>query len=220
MRGIHPEEMRRLLDYCAVLQPPRASGTNPSPMSVNHFAALLGAADEKWKAMLLCALNFCMYAIEVSRLEKSEINLDRKTLVTHRDKTGVTRIAVLWDRTVDAIRVLRERNHTRVFLSREGGPFDAEGMRTAFRKLRSAAHISADVKFSHIRDGAYTAAIEGGADLLHAKLLGGHETGISDSYIRRNPMMVMDACAAVEAHYFVATPPTAPTSESQQQGSE
>ena len=30
----------------------------------------------------------------------------------------------------------------------------------------------------------------------------GHETGISDHYVRRKPTMVQDACAAIERHYF------------------
>ena len=151
-----------------------------------------------------------MYGIEVSRITKAELDLSRKTLVTDREKTGCDRIAVLWDSTVEAIRALPPTRHTHLFLSREGGPYDAEGIRTAFSKLRKRAGVPDRVKFNHIRDGAYTAAIEGGADLIHAKLLAGHETGISDHYVRRKPTMVQDACRAIERHYFGEVTVTAP----------
>lgn len=199
VRGVSPTEMRNLLDYCAVLQPPRAKGHDPCPISREDFQKLLRAADPMWKAILLSALNFCMYGIEVSRIRKCEIDLKRKTLVT---KTGCTRVAVLWDATVKAIRALPKAGEEYVFISREGGPYDAEGIRTAFSKLRKQAGVAETVKFSHIRDGAYTAAIEGGADLMHAKLLAGHATGISDAYVRRKPTMVQDACEAVERFYL------------------
>ena len=58
------------------------------------------------------------------------------------------------------------------------------------------------ITFDTIRDGAYTAAIEAGADLTQAKLLAGHKVGMLDHYIRRNPKMVADCCSAIEAHYF------------------
>ena len=68
--------------------------------------------------------------------------------------------------------------------------------------MRTAAGVSDGVKVSDIRDGAYTAAIEGGADATHAMLLAGHATGMRDAYVRRNPRMVADACAAIERSYF------------------
>lgn len=143
-----------------------------------------------------------MYAVDIARVRKSECDFAARTLVTDRDKTGVTRVAVLWDRTIEAIRRLPKTNHTHLFLSREGRPYDADGLRTAFRKLRDKAGVDESVKFNHIRDGAYTAAIEGGADLTKAKMLAGHETGISDAYLKRKPSMVADAVAAIEKHYF------------------
>jgi len=53
-----------------------------------------------------------------------------------------------------------------------------------------------------IRVEAYTAAVESGADITLAKLLGGHATGMPDYYVRRNPKMVADVCKAIEKHYF------------------
>ena len=47
-------------------------------------------------------------------------------------------------------------------------------------RFRDNGGIDDDVKISDIRDGAYTAAVESGADITLAKLLGGHATGMSD----------------------------------------
>ena len=69
-------------------------------------------------------------------------------------------------------------------------------------RLRDKAQIEDEVRISDIRDGAYTAAVESGADITLAKLLGGHATGMSDYYVRRNPKMVAGCLRAIEKHYF------------------
>ena len=177
----------------------------PQPISPEHFEALLNVADAKWTAVYLCALNFCMYPGEVAALKKGEIDLDARTLVTDRSETGQTRIAVVWDRTVEAIRRYQaERPHESecVFVSQTGDACNANHVGRNFRRHREAAGLPETVQFAHIRDGSYTAAIEGGADLTDAKLLAGHAVGISDTYVRRNPRMVEKACAAIEAAHF------------------
>lgn len=73
-----------------------------------------------------------------------------------------------------------------------------------FATLRKKAGLP-NVEFQHIRDGAYTASVENGADFAHAQILAGHKTGMSDRYVKRNPMMVADVCEAIERHYFKVT---------------
>ncbi len=135
-------------------------------------------------------------------MEKPEIDLTNGTLLTNRNKTGITRIAVLWDRTCSAIRNTPRHGRSHLFLNRAATPYHPDHIRRGFDRLRKAAGVDGAVKFSDIRDGAYTAAVQSGADITHAKLLGGHSTGISDYYVRRNPKMVADACAAIERAYF------------------
>ncbi len=201
-RGVGSQDAAAALTLCKVLVPPKANGVNPHPISRDDFHSLLAKADEKWRAILLCCLNFCMYAKEVADLELSELNLATNTLVTRREKTGITRVAVIWQRTVEAIKRLPAHADPHLFVSIYGTGYDAEGLRTGFRKLRREAGLSADVKISDIRDGSYTAAVEAGADLTHAKILAGHAVGIPDHYLRRNPKMVADACEAIARHYF------------------
>ncbi|MCZ6655032.1 MAG: hypothetical protein O7D91_18645 [Planctomycetota bacterium] len=72
-----------------------------------------------------------------------------------------------------------------------------------FRKIANQAGLKVDLKM--IRKGGYSAAIEGGCDPTHAEILMGHAvkiSNVSDHYLERNPKMVADACAVIEAHYF------------------
>ena len=202
-RGIAPAEVAKVLAFCKMLKPPRKRSADPHPVSRENFHALLEVADAKWKAILLCMLNGALYAKEVGDLLKKEVDLGRGTLVTDRSKTGVVRIAVLWERTIEAIKAApRHPQHPYVFQNMAGTKYHPDHIRRGFTRLRQAAGVSAEVKVSDIRDGSYTAAIEGGADANHAMLLAGHATGMKDAYVRRNPAMVADACEAIQVHYF------------------
>jgi integrase len=204
-RGKDTEQLQRVLTLCKMLETPKKNGTDPHPISREHFDALLAVSDAKWRAVFLLSLNAALYPSEVAAVLKPEIDLDNGTFVTDRNKTGVTRIAVLWQRTVDAIRGYQaERPHDSpyLFVSQTGAQYNSNHVGRNFRRRRETAGLPESVEFAHIRDGAYTAAIEAGADLTHAKLLAGHSVGISDSYLRRNPTMVADCCMAIERQFF------------------
>ena len=90
-----------------------------------------------------------------------------------------------------------------VVITQYGTPYTAEGLRTSFRLLRGRAGVDRGIELAQVRDGAYSAAIEGGASETIAKILAGHKiSGMSDAYIKRNPKMVAEACEAIEQHYF------------------
>lgn len=209
--GEDTTSIQHALGLCAMLVPPkRKKNGKPHPISREHFIAILDATNNpKFKAMWLCMLNFCMKPTEVIVLHRSDIDLKKGVLISDRQKTGETRIGVAWDRTRDAIRdYLKAEPHKAetLFATEEGETYsEIRGGRTIserFRYIRDKAGIPDTVWTEHIRDGAYSAAIEGGADLTHAKLLAGHSIGISDDYVRRNPKMVSDACQAIETYYF------------------
>lgn len=202
-RGESGEDIPRILLWAKVLVPPKEkrSKQNSRPITPQEFGGLLRHATQQQRAFLLCSLNFCMYAQEALRLLWSELDLDRQTLVTSRHKTGCIRVAVLWESTVAALRALPRTGLPEVFVSQHGKPFTKEGQHRQYRLLREAAGL-AHVQFSWIRDAAYTTAIEGGADIVHAKLLAGHEIGgDADAYVARKPTMVRDATDAIWAAY-------------------
>ena len=204
-KGRDQEQLRRVLDLCAMLIPPDKAGHNPRPISREHFAALLSVSDNKWRAIFLLSLNAALYPSEVAVVERSHIDLDAATLVMDRPKTGVPRIAVLWERTVNAIRAYQaEYRHDSayVFVSATGLPYNANHMSRNFRRRRAAAGLPDTVKFDNIRDGAYTAGYRGRKDLDAAKMLAGHRVGTPDFYLKRDPSLVADACEAIEHAYF------------------
>jgi integrase len=202
-RGRAAREIETVLAYCKMLNPPRPGGTDPHPIAPDDFHRLLNQARGQWKAILLCALNGCLYAKEIADLDQVEIDWQKGVLVTDRQKTGVTRVAVLWPRTLSALRELPRHQGTHLFASRSGKRYHPDQIRKGFAKLREAANLPARVKFSDIRDGAYTAAVQGkDIQFEHARILGGHRTGMTDHYIKRNASMVTACCQAIEAHYF------------------
>ena len=206
--------LRYALDLCQMLIPPKKNGSNPKPISVKHFRAIMRATNEKkFSAMWLCMLNFAMKPSEVIQIKRSDIDLGKGVLIMERPKSGVLRVGVLWKRTREAIRTyLKEQPHDDgiLFVNEDGRPWsEIRGGRSIsehFRKFRKKAKVPTLVKAEHIRDGAYTAAVEqGGEDWVHAKIVAGHSVGMPDDYVRRNPKMVADACAAIEKHYFGKT---------------
>lgn len=210
-RGQHPADLRHAIDCCAVLQAPKHISTrNPHPISPEHFHQLLNTAvDPRMKACLLVMLNLCMYPSEALALDWREINLKTGAVQTHRSKSTIIRIGILWPRTIEAIRALvprRKDDVAPIFISREGSRWNVKTVSSQFRDLRKAAGVPYAVKSEDCRDGAYTTAIEWGADLTLAKLLGGHGTGISDHYAKRRPKMVAEVCAAIEREYFDDSP--------------
>lgn len=206
-RGEHPDDVRHALDCCAVLQVPKKCTTrDPHPISREDYHELLNhAAEPRLRALLLVMLNLCMYPSEALALDWGELDLDKRTVVTDRNKTSVIRVGVLWPRTVAVLHALRPKKPPRdgpVFLSIQGRRWSVKTVNTQYRRLRESAGVSKAVKCEDCRDGAYTAAIESGVDLLKAKLLAGHATGISDHYAKRKPTMVTEAIQAIELAYF------------------
>ena len=210
-KGIDVAECERLVAEIVSVKTelPDLRNPNPSPISPDDFHTLLEASDAKWTAILLIALNLCYYPVDVRRLPKAAINPKTGVVIFDREKTGqTTRVGILWKRTREAIRAyLESSGHAAetVFITQYSKPYTAQGLRNAFRFLRDKTDL-ADIELAHVRDGAYTAAIEGGASETIAKILAGHSiSGMSDAYIKRNPRMVAEAVEAIEKHYFAVT---------------
>ncbi len=203
--GRDQAQIRRVLDLTAIFELPRKNGTNPRPIRREDFHRLLEVSSPKWKAVLLLSLNAALYPSEVADVRKDNIDLDAQTMTMRRGKTGVARIACLWDRTVRAIReYLATEPHGSEFLfvSAHGVAYSGNHVSRNFRRRRREACLPEDVSFDQIRDGSYTSAVESGCNLTEAKALAGHRVGIADHYLLRRPDLVRKACEAIEAAYF------------------
>ncbi|MGA2751466.1 MAG: tyrosine-type recombinase/integrase [Tepidisphaeraceae bacterium] len=200
-RGVASQEIRNALDACAVLVAPKATVLDPHPISRDHYHKLLNAADPQMQAMLLLALNACLYAKETCDLRWSDLDLKTGVLLADRGKTGVCRVAILWGRTLKALQALPQRLES-PFVSIQGSPHNANTLTKAFRRLRVQAGVPQDVTFGNIRDGGYTTAVQAGVQFHTVQMLAGHRNGMSDHYVKRSAFQVADACKAIERHYF------------------
>jgi integrase len=186
---------------CAVLVPPKKSAVNPHPISREDFHTLLAKANPQMKAILLLCLNTCHYLGEGVALRWSDIDLEKRTLVCNRTKTGIVRVAVLWPETIEALRVLPKTTDTIFTSAASKAPYTYQAIYQHWSDLRRLAGVP-HVQSTHLRDGAYTTAIDSGCDLNRAKLLAGNTTGIPDHYVKRNPKMVAAECEAIHEAYF------------------
>ena len=208
-RGMGVEDCRRALDILAMLEVKDHTPLDPRPIAVEHFRALHGAAvaagDVTFAAMLLLALNAALYPGEAAALLWEEADLAAGHLVTRRPKTSVSRIAVLWDETVQALKLVPRRGE-HIFNTRVRS-FTVFSTLDRWRKYRKAAQLPEDVVFSQVRDAAYSVALT--VSLEQAKLLAGHRlAGATDHYVRRNPGLVADACTAIRRAYAPFAQPT------------
>ncbi len=207
-RGRDQAQLQRVLTLCKMLVPPSKRAADPTPMSPKHFRALLNAVERepKWKAIFLLALNAALYPSEVAAAKKADVDLAAGTLVMDRGKTGVPRVAVLWARTVEAIREYgtdKPHHSAYVFVSQIGDRYNANHISRNFSRRRDAIGLPSSVQFADLRDGAFTAAFNAdGVEEKHAKVLAGHKTGMADYYVKRNPRMVAAASEAIERYYF------------------
>jgi integrase len=158
--------------------------------------------------MLLLGLNAALYMEDICDLQWGHLDLTAKTLMARRKKKGrCLRVATLWDETVDAIRALCHRGVSPfVFISPRGTRYNKNTKINDFKDYRVKAGVSETVTWSHLRDGAYTAAVTApGVDEKFARLLAGHKAqGLQDKYVLRNPAMVKPAWDAVYSHYVAA----------------
>lgn len=106
-RGIDPAQIRAALNVCAVLTAPKGANIyDPHPIALEHYRRLLDASVGPDRAVLVLAMNACMYAAEVLDTQWTALEPDRGLLVTRRGETTMARAAVLWPQTMGAIQQL------------------------------------------------------------------------------------------------------------------
>ncbi|MCH8968604.1 MAG: tyrosine-type recombinase/integrase [Planctomycetes bacterium] len=214
-RGRDQSEIARVLLLLKMLAAPKdMTGSTAASVSREDLHALLGCADDRMRAMMLVGLNCAFYPCDLRRVPASAVDLENGYLVFPRTKIGkpIPRVAVLWERTIEAIRcyqsahphnaVDEQSGETLLFDGHKGERVKASTIRGFVAALRGMAGVP-EFQFNQLRDGAYTAIIEAGIDITQGEILMGHSVGgVKDAYIERRPEIVRAACEAVEQHYF------------------
>lgn len=202
-RGFNATEIRLALDKCSVLVAPKHDTEfKPHPISRENFHKLLNKADAMMRAALLFSLNAALYPSELLGVTIDSLDLDKGIYKGKRSKTGVKRFAVLWPETVAAIRAILTPDSTCLFPSQAGVVHSVYSFRRIYMNLRKAAGVPDDVMYNHMRDGAYSTALNAGVQLQAAQALAGHRfDGEVDNYVQRMEKMVAPACSAIYSHY-------------------
>lgn len=214
------KEDRAVLQLRSLLKQPPKPAPHPIDILPAEFKKILGKADSWERALFLMAMNCAYYPIDCKRLRWSMINIERGTVrfdrekATGRAKAAVPRVAVLWKRTLDALKKL-PRGHEHVFILPVGesvarGPIHTETIARHFAAACARTDIKKKLTFANLRDSALTAAAEStdpAVPVQQYHVLAGHVAkGVDDSYISRNPRFVETACRAIERRYFGPTP--------------
>jgi integrase len=206
-RAIAVRACASALECMRLMAPNRSTrNKNPKPIKVDDWKALLKKAKGEDRAMVLCMLNFCMYAGEVVRLKWSELDFTENTMVSRRKKKGeFIRVATLWAETVEALRELDPSKGPYVFMASggaaKGKPLKKDGAFNRLRELITEAEL-VGVKPSHLRDGAYGAAVKANISEDLVNIFTGHSNDMADMYVMADPTMVQPACDGVYRHYF------------------
>lgn len=201
---LSPQDRQTLLLVSLLKLPPKPKG-KPVDIERDEFDAILKAAtDPRDLAAVLLGLNCCFYPVDLQRLRWESVDLRAGTISFDREKStaivgsAIVRVAVLWERTIKALRAIQTDSKI-VFP-------DFQGQHTItrrFSKIIKRADLKRHISFSHLRDSGQTRAAAARVMPQQYQCLAGHRfAGCDDNYIRRNPMFVKDACAAIETFYF------------------
>lgn len=160
--------------------------------TADQVKALVDAAGQPMRAMVLLGINSGMTQVEVSGLVWDDVDLSAGLIDTLRAKTAVKRVAPLWPATVKALGELpRHKSRANVFTTRHGNDYvrqhvnDAgvlvarDGIAREFLKTVKAAglDIPAGLGFGKLRATFRTAA-DGCRDTNASKRIMGHELGV------------------------------------------
>jgi integrase len=145
-------------------------------------------------------MNCAYYLEDIRVMPKGVIDWEAGEVIFPRPKTDIERVAVLWDRTREALEGLPHNGSPWIFPSQAGTRYSIGGIRAAYRRVRDRAGVAAS--FEQIRDGALTWASRAGVMHDRVEMLAGHRVGIKDFYVKRSGAMVAEACQAVERAYF------------------
>jgi integrase len=209
-RGLDAAQIDVAVARCkAKLYPPKNNvEDDPHPISRKNFQRLLDGVEKTnipvvWRAMLLLGLNCALYMEDLCDMKWKHLKLDEGVYIARRNKRGrCLRAAVLWPETREAIRALPGGGSAYVFVSNRGTRYNKNTKINDFKDFTTKLGVSG-VTFSHLRDGAYSAACNAkNVKDRFAELLAGHKTGMKDKYVIRNPRVVLPATRAVYRRYF------------------
>lgn len=175
----------------------------------DEFASLLKDADDFMKALLLVGVNAAFYPVDFKRLEWEHVDLEHGTLSLRREKMdsgsvqGVTRHAVLWKATIDALSAIRSDNPF-VFAVKGGRPVAPATVWERFKTLCKKAGVKRKLRPEDLRNTAGTIASRQAPSMQYKVLMGHVLRGEDSGYVEDNPFYVAGACKAIGDYLGIA----------------
>ncbi len=222
-RPITPDELHALLAVCDHLAATDISIFKKQlrryrPKSAEH-QSIMGRIRQaenarflgvEYKAVYLMAVNCLFYPIDIATIPRSAINLDGHVRF-RRAKKNTPRVGMLFDETMQVLRewyACRKDQSEFVFVNVRGNQLDRNSVGKQLERHKEISAVlgnplADDLSFSSFRDGGYAAALlDPHVDLYTAKVMSGHATGITDSYVDAQPERCRLAMESIRRHYF------------------
>lgn len=108
-----------------LLKTKKTESTDRDIFTTDHLTKMLEDFDVKWKGITLMALNCALRNVDIAFLEWDDIKWDDQYLNLTRSKQKGKRRTPLWDRTMDALKLLRKKSKPNklIFPNEDGNPF-------------------------------------------------------------------------------------------------
>lgn len=185
------------LDLKSIIELPKASAPNPTPLRPKQFKAILNAANENFRGIIMISLNAALHAKELSELREDELDLEHYTFVTKRTKTNIARCAHLWPETIKAIKPYMD-NEEYLFYQVDGRNHDRHSIYREWKRTCKRAKVKG-FSFDSLRDSCRT-HMRGDAEA--AAFVMGHTFSISDKYTYRDAEATKEVLEQVRQKYL------------------
>lgn len=223
-RPITPDELHALLAACDRLAATDVNALKKRvreyrPKSAQHQelcgkirqaqnARFLGI---QFKAAYLIAANCMFYPTDIGTIPLSAVDLATGHVKFRRKKKNTPRAGLLFEETIQALKpwlAIRPGNSPNLFMTTTGSEWNKQSVMKQLNRHKEISAelgkpLAADLSFSSLRDGGYAAALlDPHVDLYTAKVMSGHATGITDSYVDAQPERCRLAAESIRRHYF------------------
>ena len=194
-------------DPLANVDAPNGKSQAMQAASLDDVAAMLDACDRRTfcgrrdHAVLRTLLDTGLRASELLRLDLDDLHGGDIRVRPEVAKTKVPRTVFLGNKAQRALAMYQARRRDdceALWVTRYGTRLSYQGLRSAFRRLCSAAGLDEDVSPHQVRKACATALLRAGASLEHIRRLLGHTSlETTQRYLRLSDD---DVRQAVQAH--------------------
>lgn len=179
----------------------------------------------QFRAIYLMAVNCMFYPVDLATIPLEAVNFENGHVHFRRGKKDRVRVGLLLPATMEALKkwmAVRTSASHRLFVNSVGTPWTKQKLHDRLQDHKAMAKVIGtpmtaldgketdeekdNLTWKAFRKGGYRAALQDQrVDLYTAKILAGHETGITESYVDGNPERCRIAAEAIGHFYGLAS---------------